>query len=58
MHRFADLKLRSKLLAAFGLVLVLFAGTGLFAVRQLAVVNDQSTVIAATGCRASRRAAL
>jgi methyl-accepting chemotaxis protein len=39
------LRLRPKLLLAFGVVLALAAGTGLFAVRQLAVVNTQSAVI-------------
>lgn len=46
MQWFNNLRLRAKLLATFGLVLALAAGSGLFAVRQLAVVNDQATVIA------------
>jgi hypothetical protein len=46
MKWFADLRLRPKLLLSFGFVLTLFAGTGLFAVRQLSVVNDQVTIIA------------
>jgi methyl-accepting chemotaxis protein len=46
MNWFSHLKIRAKLLVGFGLVLALLAGTGAFAVRQLAVVNEGATEIA------------
>jgi methyl-accepting chemotaxis protein len=46
MQWFSHLKLRAKLLVGFGVLLLLIAGTGAFAVRQLAVLNGQTTQIA------------
>jgi methyl-accepting chemotaxis protein len=45
MQWFSHLNVRAKLLAGFGLVLALAAGTGALAVQRLAVVNEQSTII-------------
>jgi methyl-accepting chemotaxis protein len=46
MQWFTDLKLRSKLLVSFGAVIALVAIVGGFAINRLAVVNEQSTIIA------------
>jgi methyl-accepting chemotaxis protein len=43
---FFDLKVRAKLMAGFGVMLVLIAATGAFAVRQLATVNAQAAILA------------
>ena len=45
LHWFSNLGIRRKLQVTVGVVLIGLAATGLLAVRQLAVVNEQSTVI-------------
>lgn len=46
MQWFGNLKTRTKLIAGFGVVCVIMAAVGLFAVRELAVVNSSTVEIA------------
>jgi len=46
MQWFANLRLRSKLMAAFASVVLMTAVLGIFAISRLSTVNDQSTVMA------------
>ncbi len=47
-----DRSIRFKVIAAFGVVLAITVGLGLFAVERLGSVNSAAATLAATGCPA------
>ena len=57
MQWFANLRLRSKLMAAFASVVLMTAVLGIFAISRLSTVNDQSTVMASHWMISQRAAA-
>ncbi|MEX1058262.1 MAG: MCP four helix bundle domain-containing protein, partial [Natronospirillum sp.] len=46
MNLFRNLKIFTKLMSAFGIVLALFLATGIYALAQMASINDASTKLA------------